>query len=209
MRRDAIVLAAGAGLALGVATWLTSALPGDLPFLAKLGAPWLAVAFALGAWTRDPVRGAFNGAIALVLATGAYYAMRYWAGEYGRSPIGVWWVLVAVPGGMVFGAAGSAWRYGSGVARWLAVGVLLGALGGEGLYFVLRGGAPSLAIGELAVAAVLPLVLLSGRRDRVAAVAAAAILAVVGAVAVPVAWRGLETVRQAGHEVMHEDQLGD
>jgi hypothetical protein len=195
-------VAAGAGVALGLVTALAHRAPGDLPFFAKLGAPWLAAAFAVGAWSRDPVRGAVAGALALVVATGAYYALMYAQGFYGRSPIGVWWVLVAVPGGMLFGGAGGAWRERR---HWLPVALLLAALAGEGLYFALRGDAPALAIGELAVAAVLPLGLLTVRRDRLAAVGAAAVLALVGGLAVPIAWRALETIRHAANS----SSLGD
>jgi Family of unknown function (DUF6518) len=74
--------------------------------------------------------------------------MRYSAGEYGRSPIGVWWVLIGVPGGIVYGAAGGAWRDGDGVVRWLPVALLLGALAGEGTYFLLRGGGGPRARGR-------------------------------------------------------------
>jgi Family of unknown function (DUF6518) len=203
MRREAIALtglALLAGCALGLATRLTAWLPGDLPFLAKLGAPWLAVAFAIGTRARHAEVGAALGALALITATVAYYALLLAQHAYGQSPLGLWWIAIAVPVGVVFGAAGAAWRLGDPRPGWLAVAALAGALAGEGLLVLLRDHAPSLAAGELVVAAVLPIAMLRLGRERMAAMAVALALAVAGMVAVPVALHSLHAVRTLVNE---------
>ena len=85
--------------------------------------------------------------------------------------------------------------------RWIAVAGLSGALAGEALFFLWwhGGGAAGVLACELAAGLAAPILLLRPGRTRVAAIAAAVALTLAGALAVPVAWKGLETVRTLAH----------
>src|SRR5262245_40257019 len=122
-RRTAVILAAGA--AFGVLIRLSWNLPGDdFEWVSRVAWPWLLAAFLAGATTPDGRRAATDGALLLCSATVAYYAMLAFAeGHYAHSPVGVWWLLVAVPAGVLGGLAGSAVRYGSTGLRALALGL--------------------------------------------------------------------------------------
>jgi hypothetical protein len=110
MRRG-LVGALIAGLVLGIGTRLVYKLPSELWWLARIGGPWLAVAFAVGRSTRRPLDGALMGAVCLVAATLVYYAiMGLVQHAYETSPLGLAWLFVAVPAGLAFGALGAAIR---------------------------------------------------------------------------------------------------
>jgi hypothetical protein len=176
-RRDSIVTAVAAGLVLGVATRLTYDLPREWHWLAKVGVPWLAAAFFAGALARRPARGAALGAAALVSATLVYYAILGLVQHaYEVSPVGLGWLVVALPGGAAFGALGALWA--AGRARVVAVAVLAASFGGEAMLFALLvpgPGRPGTYL--LAAAMATPFLLLRRARERVAAVCAAALLA--------------------------------
>src|SRR6476469_239218 len=97
--RTAAVLLAGT--VCGVLVRLSWTLPGhDLHWVSRVAWPWLLVAFAAGLTAREPRRGAVDGALLLSVATVAYYAVLAFAERhYAHSPVGVWWLLVAVPVG--------------------------------------------------------------------------------------------------------------
>jgi hypothetical protein len=154
MKRTVAVIVAGA--AFGVAIRLTWDLPGhELHWVSRVAWPWLLVAFAAGLTTTDRRRAALDGAALLSSATVAYYAVLAFVQDaYGHSPVGLWWVLVAVPIGALAGAAGAAVRAGPSPRRAVAAVafvslVALEALGTTGLVtdllHELRDGAHALA----------------------------------------------------------------
>jgi hypothetical protein len=176
-RLDSLAFALVAGAALGIVTRFVYKLPHEWWWLAKVGVPWLAAAFAVGALTAHTRRGALYGAASLVSATLVYYAILALVQHaYHVSVLGLGWLWIAVPGGAAFGALGSLWR--GGRARVLAVGVLAAAFAGEALLFGLlvrhHGRAGTWL---MAVAIAVPLILLHARSERMRAVVLAAALA--------------------------------
>lgn len=107
-----VLFAVAAGLELGVATRFVYELPREWWWLARVGGPWLATAFVVGCVTRRVRMAAALGCICLVAATLIYYAILGLIQHgYHLSPIGLGWLVVAVPAGLAFGALGSvAWR---------------------------------------------------------------------------------------------------
>src|SRR4051794_40664724 len=95
-----------------------------------LGAPWLAVAWGIGAVAERRWIGAAAGALALAAATVAWYSLSVAAGGaatvYYAWPVAPVWALVALVAGGAFGLAGAAWRLHGGALP-------AGALGGEAL----------------------------------------------------------------------------
>jgi hypothetical protein len=177
VRRDSIVTAVAGGLVLGVATRFVYELPHEWHWLAKVGVPWLAAAFAIGALARRASRGAILGATALVAATLVYYAILGLVQHaYEVSPVGLGWLVVAVPGGAAFGALGA--LYASGRARVLATSVLAASFGGEAVLFALlvhHAGRAGTYL--LAAAMALPFLLLRRWRERGLALCGTAVLA--------------------------------
>ena len=107
MRRT-LIIAIGTGLLLGIATRSIYQLPSEYWWLARVGAPWLAVAFAVGIVPRRPWEGALSGAACLVAATLVYYAILGLVQHgYAGSPLGLRWLIVAVPSGLIFGSLGN------------------------------------------------------------------------------------------------------
>jgi hypothetical protein len=168
---------------LGVATRLAHLLPEQWHWLAKAGVPWLVAAFAVGAAARSLRGGAVEGAVCLVVATVAYYAFGpVLLGHPNHTPLGLWWLLVAVPGGGAFGALGALWRRGS----WplLAPAILSASLAAEAaLFWFFRSDGPIAAPVLVAVAAAIPVALVAGPRMRPRAAALAGVLTVVAFVA--------------------------
>jgi hypothetical protein len=176
-RRDSLATALVAGALLGLATRYVYELPREWHWLAQVGVPWLAAAFAVGALARRPARGAVNGAAALVSATVVYYAiLAFVQHAYDVSPVGLGWLVVALPGGAAFGALGAV--YAGGRARVLATALLAASFGGEAILFALLVHHPGRAGTYLLAAAMaVPFLLLRRARERLAAVGAAALLA--------------------------------
>jgi hypothetical protein len=156
-----------AGVLLGVVTRLAHDLPPEWQFIAKVGVPWLLVAFAVGAATHGRLRATIAGAASLVIAVLAYYALPHVLNRPYYTPLGLWWLVAAAPGGALFGWLGATWRSGRAV---VAIAALVsGALVAEGLIFALwrledRLAGPAL-IG-LAAAALVTLVPAGGARVR-------------------------------------------
>jgi hypothetical protein len=178
-RRDSPTVALAAGLALGLVTRYVYELPHEWHWLARVGVPWLAAAFAIGALARRPGRGALNGAVGLVAATVVYYVpsiLGLTRIVYEASPVGLGWLAVAVPGGAAFGALGS--TYTRGRARVIAVAVLTASFAGEAILFALLVPHPGRAGTYLLAAAMaLPFLLLRRASERLRALAASAVLA--------------------------------
>ena len=95
-----------------------------------LGAPWLVVAWLVGAAATQRWIGALAGGAALVLATVAWYALSVAGGGlatvYYAWPVAPAWAVVALVAGGAFGLAGAAWRRGSVAALVLPAGALAG-----------------------------------------------------------------------------------
>jgi Family of unknown function (DUF6518) len=171
-----------AAVALGAVTRLAHDLPPEWQWLPKVGVPWLVVAFAVGAAARGTGRGAVDGATCLVAAILVYYALPDVLGRSYYTPLGLWWLLVAAPGGALFGALGAMWRSGRAVVPIAAL--LTAALAAEALIFALWRTDDSVAgpvLIALAAAALAALVPDSNRRRR--AVVLAAVLTFVALVA--------------------------
>jgi hypothetical protein len=108
------------------------------PWAIALGAPWLAVAWVLGAVARHPLLGALAGAVALVGGTGAWYAFTVW--QVGRGaldyalPVAFGWSLASIAAGVVFGGAGALWRSAERDSlRALGASILAGSFIGEAI----------------------------------------------------------------------------
>jgi hypothetical protein len=179
VRRDSLLTAVAAGLVLGLATRYVWELPREWHWLAKVGVPWLAAAFAVGALARAPRRGAVNGAAALVAAVVVYYLpaiLGLTHTSYADNPVGLGWIAVGAPGGAAFGALGA--LYADGRARVLATSLLAAALAGEAMLFALLVPSPGRPGTYLLAAAIAtPFLLLRRARERALAVFGTALLA--------------------------------
>jgi hypothetical protein len=160
------------------------------PWVIALGAPWLAVAWVLGALARVPWLGALAGAVALVGGTGAWYAFTVW--QVGRGaldyavPVAFGWGLASVAAGVVFGGAGALWRSaGSDWTRALGAAVLAGSFIGEAIELAtIWDGRAARAVlaAEFVLGAALAVVLLISRpRALILGVFLTAIVALVAA----------------------------
>jgi len=135
---EATVAAILVGLAWGIFCWW-----GDdsrwtlIRGAANVAGPWLVIAFWAGTQSPRWQRSALLGVLAMVAALVGYYASielldAAQASNRISLEAALSWAVVAVPVGLVCGAGGAFWRHG----RWqgtLAVGLLAGALFGEGL----------------------------------------------------------------------------
>ncbi len=141
----AVAAAVGLGLAGRIAVHAGAALPHGGAIAAvghtavALGAPWLAVAWAVGAMAGSRRLAAAGGAGALVLGTGAWYLLSIaaaasgWAAVSYALPVAAAWGVVSLGAGALFGFAGGIWRDGSRAARAASIALLSGALAGEAL----------------------------------------------------------------------------
>lgn len=120
------------GVALGAASLLGDAV--GIRMLnghANAAGPWLLVAFAAGLVHRDLRAGAIGGALSLVAAVSTYYLgiPVLWAPDHAYAgPLIALWLIAAVVGGAVFGAAGSTWVRATGRSRAIAGALLPAAL---------------------------------------------------------------------------------
>jgi hypothetical protein len=215
MARLALAIAASipAGIALGVAGQGIDHVDARLRWVAALGVPWLLVAFALGALTHRVAGGhvppraalagaAASGALALAVATGAWYALVVLSTGHALYPayMTVAWLPAAVACGALFALAGAGWASGGRIRRPLGAAVAAGALVGEVL--ALDGewstrAAHAVLAAELAAGLLLPFVL--ARRAATAAFALTVVVALaMGAAETEVrdtlraaGWRGL------------------
>jgi len=186
------------GIVLGAASRLGDRLPAGPDWIANLAGPWLAVAFILGATCASRRRGALLGALVLLTGVASYYAVL--VAEQGGVPVPAaasFWLVGALAGGQLLGAAGAALRARRPIQRVGAVVLLASCLGGESALFLARGYplAESAVIGsELLVALALPLVLLRSWRDRAIALAATAVLSAAVLAALQVCFGIMRTI---------------
>jgi hypothetical protein len=188
MRRT-LLIAVGSGALLGVGTRFIYELPHEWWWLARVGGPWLAVAFGTGLVARRTRDGALAGCVCLVTATLVYYGiMALLQHAYEESPLGLTWLFVAVPAGLGFGALGAAAR--APALRVPASAALSAAFAAEA---VLTANRSAVGPAALLVAALLvPLAAARGHRDQalVFTWAAAAFVAAAAAGRVVVALTG-------------------
>lgn len=166
----ALVAAIGLGVAGRIAVHAGARVPGRGDELAalgqamvSLGAPWLAVAWAVGTLAGSPARAALTGGCGLALGTFAWYALSTVAGgpaeDYAR--LAVVWAVVALVAGAVFGLGGAAYARGGRLARTAALALVAGTLAGEALLLATewtnRAGRAALAAELFAAGAVLAL----------------------------------------------------
>ena len=164
------------GAALGLGTRFVFYGPTELLWLHKVGVPWLAAAFLVGALRPAWRSGSIDAALALVVAVLVYYEAP--VADAG-SHIGLGWIWIAVPAGAAFGALGALWRSHE---RWRlpATALLVGAFLGEAMIWYGRG-RPLVALVEYCTAALLLGLLLPRNSQRVGAAAAAGVIAVAAA----------------------------
>jgi hypothetical protein len=121
-----VALRAGGGLGLPYAGALGAAGRAAV----ALGAPWLVVAWAVGAAAPSRRAGALLGGVALALGTVAWYSLTVAAaGERALPyawPVAPAWALVAAGAGAAFGLAGALWRSGHALAAAAPAGALAG-----------------------------------------------------------------------------------
>jgi len=190
-----IALGALAGLLLGALTRWIDNLPDGWRSLALIGAPWLGLAFALGAlavlWGARRVVAAVVGAVTTVGTVLGYYGymrvVEHEANAHYLAHYLTFWLVPALLGGALFGLAGAVWRSGQGRMKALAVGLLSAVCAGEGGWTTLRflsahHSVDVVPVMELALGVVLPLVLARAWRDRLAAYGTTIGLGLVGAI---------------------------
>ena len=166
-----LLIVAGLGVALGLASRLGDRLPSDAAWLFNMIGPWAAVAFFVGARGRSSRAGAVLGAAVLLAAVATYYAvtpvlveLRIARESLLAAPV---WALGGLIGGALYGAAGTWWRRGVSL-RPVGVALLGGLLAAEALVSFYRGGrSGDFLFGvELALGLALPWLLLDERRER-------------------------------------------
>lgn len=173
-----------AGIALGVVTQiLQGSLSGSSAVLANSGTVWVLVAFTVGlVMPSSRVVAAVGGAMCLVAASISYYvAVDVFEGVTSSPRSAIIWSVAGIVAGASFGVAGFISRH-SQRHRSSAWALLAGALIGEGIHLTWRAGNDQLRVAglvELAVAAIIAIVMLRRRRSaiRVAAITSAAALA--------------------------------
>ena len=162
-------------MVLGVGCRIGDRLPQDVAWVFNLGAPWLAIAFGLGAGAKTLVEGGARGALAMAAAVVAYYVFASFFEKKTAllypTALGALWLPVAVGGGAVFGTAGVAWRTRGPAVRVVSVALLAGVLIGEaGLMLLRPGHTGDFMFGaEWALGLVLPFVMLRKWREQAAA----------------------------------------
>ncbi|MGC4896801.1 DUF6518 family protein [Micromonospora sp. DT31] len=191
--RPAVTLVAPvAGFLLGVLdfVWITR-VPYPFAELGNSTATWAVAAFALGWWVRSgPVRAAVAAVVLLVVAVPSYYlAATLLQGDDLAviwSPASLLWMAFGVVAGVVFGVAGT-WARTAGWRRVVGTALPAAVFVEEALRFALksRSGYPdvwwNVAI-DLALAALLVVLVARSARLRLLATAVALPLAALGAV---------------------------
>jgi hypothetical protein len=190
---SAAVLALAAALGLGLAGRAAVHAGAHLPHgdelaalgdaAVALGAPWLAVAWAVGTLAGSPARAALSGGAGLALGTLAWYGLSAAAngrpaGDY--ATVASAWAALALGAGALFAVAGAAYRSGGRVVRTAALALVAGTLAGEALLLASewssRAGRGAVAVELGAAFAVLALA--ARRTAPLLALALAALVAV-------------------------------
>lgn len=167
VRRVGVIV--GVGLVTGVVSQLAQdLLPEVWSQLGNTIAPWLLVAFLLGATMPDRRWAAGAGVAALLLAVVVFYAtttLRFGIG--GGTGALVFWGTGALVGGSVFGVAGQLWRTSPDRRlRAFAIGLVAAVFIAEGLYQTRIVTWSSVGPAYLVVGALAPLVIGRSWPDR-------------------------------------------
>jgi hypothetical protein len=173
-RSRLLALSAAAGIALGVLVQLEYSLPGNSgTSLANLGAPWLAVAFGLGAVARSRRDGALAGIVGLMFGLISFYVYMRVIQDTPTPPHKWAWFVLGVLGGAGFGAAGTTWRSEASRPRLWATALLTGTLTAESVGGLVRAAEGTLHpvsivifVIELLAGLGVPFLLLRDRDDR-------------------------------------------
>jgi hypothetical protein len=180
-----LMVVTATALGVGVATsYLQGVLPASANFLANSGAVWTVVAFLLALWAASRFWvAAVAGALGLLGEVMGYYAIAAPLRHIATSPAErVLWVAAALVIGPVVGAAAHVARHGQPLHRAAVVGAVAGVVIGEGVYAWARLSHPLQGLLEVVIGAfaVVGSAVMLGRslRDRVACVAAAAVISV-------------------------------
>jgi len=180
-----LAIAGTVGIFVGIVTRVgQGSLPEAWLHLANSGSPWLLAAFLVGSTMTTDRLAAAAGPVTLLAALVGYYAtVVLLGGSAGGRSILIFWGVIAVAGGPIFGLAGRRWRRPERVWHVAAIGLIGGAAVAEGVYLMRI--LPDAATGvAFAVAGVLaPIVLGRSWRDRALGVAAVVPWLVVGVVA--------------------------
>jgi Family of unknown function (DUF6518) len=170
-KRPALLLALGgmAGFVLGVVTSLGQGIAdGEWNTLVNSGAVWSLAAFIVGAFGTANLPAVGMGITTLLGAVAGYYVSATIKLDFASAFSGIiFWGLVAVVAGPLFGLAGYWWRNKTCWQHRLAIGFLGGVFAGEGVYTLLSiphkpiSGWVMLAFGLL-----VPLVLGRSGRDK-------------------------------------------
>lgn len=167
-----------AALALGIGGRVAVHASADLPHggsiealgraFVALGAPWLVVAWAVGAIAADRLRGAIAGGLALALGTAAWYWLTVATAGRGTLPyavpLTVLWGAVGLAAGGVFGLAGAVWRRATGTLRAIGLAPAAGALAGEAVLLSSQWSGRAAAVVLALEAAAAVALLVAGRR---------------------------------------------
>jgi hypothetical protein len=133
--RTALVVLAG--LALGVLTLVGQGLlPGSWNHFANSGAMWLLCAFLVGAVMPNYRWASAAGVVVLVGALIGYSLAAWTLGLAYPLFYVVFWSVVSVVGGPVFGSAGHAWRSDIFRARVIGLSLLGAVFAAEGWYTI-------------------------------------------------------------------------
>ncbi|MEA2517644.1 MAG: hypothetical protein QOG16_1482 [Actinomycetota bacterium] len=123
------------GIALGLFSHASSALPGAWRWVGNFGALWLAVSFLLGRQFHSLLPAALSGAAALAVASVMHYVPHRMAREgmtlnTFRWPVALW-AFVGIVVGAAFGMLGAAHARRWAVASTVGMGLLVAAFAGE------------------------------------------------------------------------------
>jgi hypothetical protein len=134
-----VALVSAAGLGVGVLTSVGQTyLGGALNALVNSASTWLIAPFLVGFLMATRSRAAGAGlAVALAQLVG-YYVCAHLRGNPAGGAIVAFWIVCAVAGGPLFGAAGHLWRTGNARVRGLGSTLLPSAFLAEGLWVYLH-----------------------------------------------------------------------
>ncbi|HEV7935066.1 MAG TPA: DUF6518 family protein [Actinomadura sp.] len=163
------VLAVLGGLALGCATnVLQGLLPDVLQAFSNSGSVWVVGAFIAGAVVGVPGwRACAAGTATQAGAVVGYYAYA----EFVRDGMGdltwpVFWLVLALVAGPIFGTAGAWWRTGEGRRRVAGPAVLGAVFGMDALHYLIVLHYDSDAMIYAVIGVLIPLLLGRSNRDR-------------------------------------------
>ncbi|TDD29183.1 hypothetical protein E1287_31505 [Actinomadura sp. KC06] len=158
---------------------LQGVLPDALQAFSNSGSVWVVAAFVAGAAVRAPGwRACAAGAATQVGAVVGYYAYA----ESVRDGVGdltwpLFWLVLALAAGPIFGTAGAWWRTGQGWRRLAGPAVLGAVFGMDALHYLIVLHYYSDAISYAVIGALIPLLLGRSVRSRLIGLGCAVVLA--------------------------------